>query len=122
MRIPKPLRLVREATRVGQKMAEKPATPCCLAVRSPTSSYLFPLVKMSWRVHALDAGKSFKWRWTIACWKMKKKEKERRQRRRRKKTMFNLTIWAFKFFFSSFKITLLPFIKWVEKSNCPPFI
>ena len=59
-------------------MAEKPAAylrhasscyfvPRRLAARSPASTYRIPLVTMSWHVHTLDAGRSFKWRW-MWCW------------------------------------------------------
>ena len=139
MRIPKPLRLVGEATRVGQKMAQKPAaylhhTPsccfilCCLAARSPTSTYRLPLVMMSCHMHTLDAGRSFKWRWTW-CWleregKEEKKKKNRRKRKKKKiwegwgkmtwrigtNVPLVLTNWFLKFFFSMMT---------QKRSSCP---
>ena len=44
------------------------------------SSFRLPLVTMSWSVHSLDAGRSFKRRWSW-CWleKEKKKKKEKKK-------------------------------------------
>ena len=42
---------------------------------------------------------------------------EKGKRKKKKKEEEDHAIWAFQFFFPMFIITLLPFIKWVEKSN-----